>query len=204
MNPVLLLNIDYRPLDVISWRRAVELLMRDVAERVEAYTGKMIRSPSRAIPFPAVLRLTKGYQRRSVRLSRKNIVARDAYTCQYCGARPRKSSGAPRLEDLTIDHVVPRSRAVHGHVRLPWDGHRRARVGSWENVLTACVSCNGRKADRTPGEAGMSMRRIPGKPSHLDMVWMALFSVDIPSEWKLYLPENSPWGGYWDDELEEF
>lgn len=200
MNSVLVLNVDYTPLEVISWRDAIEKIVMGKVELVEAYVDRFIRSPSVAFPFPAVVRVMK-YVRRRVRLSRRNILSRDAFTCQYCGARPRGPSGAPRVEALTIDHVVPRSRSQKGWVTLPWSGIR-ARVTSWENVLTACSPCNSAKANRTPREARMTMRKRPRAPSTMDLAWMSIFRFDIPSEWQDYLPANSPWRDYWDAELE--
>lgn len=198
---VLLLNIDYTPLEVISWRRAVEQLLAGRVQLVEKYPDRMIRSPSVSLAFPAVVRLIGQYVKRRIRLTRRNILARDTFTCQYCGARPRRSTGGPRLEELTIDHVVPRAQAQGGWVTLPWTG-RRVRITSWENVLTACEACNARKADRTPDQAGMPMRKRPRPPSTVDIAWMSIFRGDIPDEWRDYLPPGSPWAEYWDVELE--
>lgn len=201
MSAVLLLNIDYTPLEVISWRDAIEKVLAGKAELVERYANRFIRSPSQRFPFPAVVRLVTGYHRRRVRLSRANLLARDAYTCQYCGARPRTRRGAPKLEELTLDHVVPRAQSRAGWVVLPWSG-ARARVTSWENLLTACGPCNGTKADRTPGQAGLTMRKTPRPPSPVDLAWMSIIRHEIPDEWQLYLPQSSPWRGYWDAELQ--
>ena len=199
---VLLLNIDYTPLEVISWQRAMSKLAREKVELVEDYAGRFIRTSHTAFPFPAVVRLTDGYAERRIRFSRKNILARDCYTCQYCGIKPRKSTGVPRLEALTIDHVVPRAQSINGWVTQTWGMHRRVRVSCWENVMTACERCNTHKAARTPQEARMHMRKKPQKPSNMDIAWMSLFRYDIPNEWQIYLPENSPWRDYWDGELE--
>ena len=202
MLSVLLLNNDYSPLQVISWRRAIELLYREVAERVEVYSGQVIRTATSAVPFPAVVRLTTRFARRKIRRNRRNLLARDAYTCQYCGLRPRQRNGDPRLESLTIDHVVPQSRAVEGFVRLPWAQGKRVRVGAWENLLTACQRCNAFKGARTPEECGLRMRRVPRPPSSFDLAWMSIFRYDIRDEWKDYLPDGSPWRDYWEAELE--
>jgi len=198
---VLVLNIDYTPLEVVPWRDAMEKILLGKAELVEGYAGRFIRSAKKSWAWPAVVRLTTGYVKRKVKLSRKNVLARDSYTCQYCGVRPRKSGGAPRLEDLTIDHVFPKSRAKNGWVNLPWNGDR-ARVTSWENLLTACERCNTGKADRTPKEAGLTMRSRPKAPGTMDVARMSIMSVRIPEEWKMYLPEDSPWRDYWDAELD--
>ena len=200
MSHVLVLNIDYSPLEVVPWREAMEKLVMGKVELVADYAGRLIRSAYKAFPFPAVVRLVTGYARRRVRLSRSNILARDAYTCQYCGARPRTKSGTPRLAALTIDHVVPRAQAVKGWVRLPWN-RERVRVTSWKNVLTACEDCNFRKADRTPTEAGMPARRKPRPPTPVDIAWMSIIKYQIPDEWQDWLPADSPWRDYWDAEL---
>jgi 5-methylcytosine-specific restriction endonuclease McrA len=198
---VLVLNIDYTPLEVIDWRDAMEKMITGKVEMVEAYAGRVVRSARQSWPLPAVVRIVSRYVRRKVRLSRSNILARDNYICQYCGARPRKrSSGAPDLAELTIDHVVPRAQAQSGWVTLPWSG-KRVRVTSWENVLTACKKCNFDKADRTPKAAGLKPKKHPCAPNTMDIARMSIFRYRIPEEWKDYLPLDSPWRDYWDAEL---
>ena len=199
---VLVLNIDYSPLEVIDWKEAIAKILMGKVEMVEEYAGKFIRTSRESWAFPAVVRLTGKYVKRKAKLSRSNLLARDGYTCQYCGITPRKASGVPRLEVLTLDHVFPKSRAVNGWVTLPWSGDL-ARVTSWENLLTACQACNGEKGAQTPGEAGLHMRSLPRVPSSYDLARMSIFQYRIPKEWTFYLPEGSPWAGYWDDELED-
>ncbi|MQF48845.1 HNH endonuclease [SAR202 cluster bacterium AC-647-N09_OGT_505m] len=132
--PVLLLNQNYQPLNVCSVRRAVVLLDIGKAELLEYGLGQ-IHTPSHAIPIPSVIRLMYLIKRPLLqrRLSRKEVFLRDNYSCQYCGRETKQ---------LTLDHVMPRSR----------DG-----AHSWENVVSACISCNHRKAGRTPQEAGMHL-----------------------------------------------
>lgn len=198
---VLVLNADWTPLRVVPWERAVTLLLEDKVSLVEAYAGRFIRSPSVGLPHPAVVVLRR-YQafRTRVRFNRQNVLARDSYTCQYCGVRPNRPSGKPDLAELTLDHVVPRARSIDGRVRLG-DG-QVVSVTCWDNVVTACVSCNARKADRTPVEARMPLRTRPRSPNGLDLVWMAVLQVDIPDEWREWLPDGSPWRDYWTAELE--
>lgn len=200
--PVLLLNRDYTPLGVVSWRKAVEKILSGKFELVEAYVDRFLRSPSTTFPFPAVVRLVTAYAKPKIKLSRRNVLARDGYTCKFCGVRPRRSDGRPRLADLTIDHVVPRSRAVDGWVVTPWN-KRRVRVTSWDNLLTACADCNGRKGARTPSEAGMHMRSRPRVPTTFDIARMAIVRVEVPDEWKAWLPDDSPWRDYWSGELDD-
>jgi 5-methylcytosine-specific restriction endonuclease McrA len=195
------LNADWTPLRVVPWERAVTLLLEDKVSLVTAYAGRVIRSASMGMPHPAVVVLRR-YQafRNRVRFNRQNVLARDAYACQYCGDKPVRASGRPDLTELTLDHVIPRARSVDGRVRLP-DGTSVA-VTCWANVVTACVQCNADKADRTPAEAGMPLRHWPRSPNGMDLLWMAVRQIDVPEEWRDWLPEGSPWRDYWTAELE--
>ncbi|MFN3266006.1 MAG: HNH endonuclease [Deinococcales bacterium] len=140
---VLVLNASYEPLHVCSIKRAITLLMSDIAIRIEDKAGAFLHSPSTQLPVPNVIRLVK-YVKRPPRFhiafNRRNVFRRDNHTCQYCG----KVGG-----DLTLDHVKPRSR-----------GGRNA----WENIVTACRECNSKKRDRTPLEAKMKLLREPFAP----------------------------------------
>ncbi|MDH7486351.1 MAG: HNH endonuclease [Anaerolineae bacterium] len=144
---VLVLNATYEPLSVISVRRAVVLLLKEKAEIVEAAEA-WVRAQNWAIPQPLVIRLV--YYVRiphhlSLPLNRRTVLARDGYTCQYCGRQPDRS-------ELTLDHVLPRSR-----------GGKTA----WENVVAACTRCNQRKGQQTPQEAGMQLRSPPRRPRYI-------------------------------------
>lgn len=149
---VLVLNATFEPLSLVSVRRAVVLLLREKAELVEA-TERMLHSTSRALPEPLVIRLTR-YVRlphRSVPPTRAAVMLRDAFTCQYCGQTPGK-------HELTVDHVVPRSRG---------GGH------GWENLATACKGCNHRKGNLSPSEAGMKLARRPFEPTYVALVLLS-------------------------------
>lgn len=165
MSQVLVLNATYEPLNVVSVRRAVVLLLKEKAEIVEA-AGAWLRSERAAIPLPLVIRLV--YYVRiprhfSLPLSRRTVLARDHYTCQYCGAQPGKA-------ELTIDHVLPRSRG--GETR-------------WENIVTACGPCNRRKGNKTPEEAGLSVPRQRGRPRYLAITLLA--GAGAPEVWGKYM-----------------
>lgn len=195
----LLLNADYTPLRAIAWQRAVCLLLDKRAVRVEAYADRFVRSVELRLPWPAVLALTRYSRHRSgPRLSRANVLARDGYRCAYCGLAPLTRGGRPRLEDLTIDHVVPRAQSQGGRVRLPngdWTG-----VTSWRNLVTACGPCNWRKGARTPAQAGLKLAQVPVAPTQWDAIRMALVREPMPDEWKAWVPRE--WRDYWDVELE--
>jgi 5-methylcytosine-specific restriction endonuclease McrA len=203
----LLLNADYSPYKVITWRRAVELLLDDRAELVEGYVDRFVRSVSSSMPWPAVLRLRDFVKPKArMRFNRQNVLARDGYQCAYCGKLPVKRDGRPRLEDLTLDHVVPRAQSRNGTVRChPSLGKdERISVTCWQNIVSCCVDCNITKADRTPEQAGMKLRWAPRTPTMPDVLRMALRKVSIPDEWTQYLPEGAKaWGGYWTADLDE-
>jgi 5-methylcytosine-specific restriction endonuclease McrA len=150
---VAVLSRDYEPLTFCNIERAIALLYLQKAEIIKA-TGRMMRSISSAMPVPAVIRLLYRTTRRHVpivKYSRRNVHARDNFACQYCG----------NTDHLTIDHVYPLSR-----------GGRT----TWENVVTACRSCNGRKGNRTPEEANMPLRMPPRRPAGvLGYNWAEIF-----------------------------
>ncbi len=165
MASALVLNATYEPLSVVSSRRAVWLVLADKADIVE-HDGSELRSISRSLPVPTVIRLRYvvrvPYHRR-VALSRRAVFARDDHQCQYCGGNAD-----------SIDHIVPRSRG---------GGH------SWDNVAAACRACNLSKRDRTPAEAGMPLARPASVPREL--AWVSVAVQRVPDAWKPYLARAS-------------
>ncbi len=165
MSGVLVLNATYEPLNVVSWQRAICLVVTDKAEIVEA-TEDVLRSRYLEIKRPLVIRLrmyVKFPRSWSIALGRQTVLARDRYTCQYCGDTPGK-------RHLTIDHVVPRAQG--GETR-------------WQNVVAACEPCNRIKDDRTPEQAGMPLARKPAVPRYLAVILLA--DVNRPMEWDKYM-----------------
>lgn len=197
----LCLNADYQPLKVVPWKEAVLMVLDGRAELVTGYVDRLVRSASTSMPWPAVIRLQKYVQQaKRLRFNRQNVLARDGYTCAYCGCQPVTKRGKPDLSELTLDHVIPRAQSKNGRVRTSEGSF--LSVTCWENVVTACVPCNMKKADRTPGQAGMKLHLKPRTPSSMDVVRMMLTKVEIPAEWEDYLPADSGWRGYWTAELE--
>ncbi len=161
-SPVLLLNADYSALSLCSVRRAVVLVLDAKADLVEACGDQRLRSATTSFAWPSVVRL-RSYVRvpyRTIQLTRKNVLRRDHFRCQYCGGR----------ESLTLDHVFPKSR-----------GGRDL----WENLVAACSSCNARKGCRTPEEASMPLRTTPFRPSHVMYIRDTVGTLD--DTWKPYL-----------------
>lgn len=163
---VLILNASFEPLHVCSVKRAIHLLMTEVASRVED-ANAVLRTPSSVVQVPSVVRLNR-YVRRPFRqrvsFNRKNLFRRDDHTCQYCGERGN---------DLTLDHVLPRSRGGKT---------------TWENVVASCRRCNSRKRDRTPEEANMRLDRPPKAPRFVFTSAYGLIK-DVDPAWRNYLPD---------------
>jgi 5-methylcytosine-specific restriction endonuclease McrA len=190
--PTLVLNRNWQPVRVATVARALVMLWNETARVVDPEDYQLYTwadwsrlRPRADEPFvqavrfrlrvPEVITLS-GYDRlplAAVTFSRRNVFKRDHYTCQYCGRQPGG-------EELTIDHVQPRSQ----------DG-----VSSWENCVLACMACNKCKANRTPEQAGMKLRRQPVHPA-----WKPLYadhSVRIAS-WSKFMSEV-----YWSVELQQ-
>jgi len=165
MGSVLVLNATYEPISVVSMRRAVILLLKEKAEIVEAAEAEL-RAASFTIRVPLVIRLVYYVRipyKVSLPVTRRTVLARDHYTCQYCGRQPAR-------KDLTVDHVIPRSRGGHT---------------CWENVVTACERCNGRKGNRTPEEAGMLLLSQPSRPRYIALALVE--GSDVRHIWDKYL-----------------
>ena len=201
---VMQLNADYGPMKVLRWERAIELVLEQKAVTVVAYEGRFVRSASLAIPWPAVIALKRyARARERVRFSSRTVQARDAWTCAYCGVRPRTADGRPERRALTLDHVIPRAQARKGQVYLPWS-RRWVKVSCWENAVAACPSCNTRKADRTPIQAGMALRVYPRIPTRADALRITLDRIHtIPEEWTPWLPARWRSDGHPDLERDE-
>jgi 5-methylcytosine-specific restriction endonuclease McrA len=188
---VLQLDVDFTPLRLIRWERAVELVLAARAYTVAALPDRFVRSPSLALPWPSVIvARTPARLRPRVGFHPRNVAARDGYRCAYCGIAPMLADGRPDRRALTLDHVVPRAQAREGTVVLPWS-RKRVPVHCWENAVAACVRCNQRKADRTPEQAGMTLRTLPRAPRPTDALRIHLARLSsIPEEWRPYLPSG--------------
>lgn len=161
MSKVLVLNASYEPLNICSWRRAIVLILKGKAESIE-HNGKVLHG---SLALPTVIRL-RSYVKipyKEISLSRRNVLHRDNYTCQYCGER---------RHDLTIDHIVPRSRGG---------------IDSWDNVVAACLKCNVKKGDRTPREAGLALLTTPRRPQSHVTFEISKHSLSGHTYWNKYL-----------------
>jgi len=139
--PVLVLNANFEPIHVCNTRRAIGLVLNGKASLVLNGRGE-IQTVSQSFPRPSIIRLDRMIKRPrlSVHLTKREVLRRDDYTCQYCGKR---------ASSLTIDHVIPR--------RL---GGRH----TWDNLVAACPACNHRKGGRTIEQVQMRLLRLPAEP----------------------------------------
>ena len=161
--PVLVLNLNYVPLNICNVRRAVILVGKGKAELLENHRGQL-RTVSSLVDVPSIIRLVYLVKKPFLprKLSKKEVFLRDKFTCQYCGKK---------VPDLTLDHVVPRRQ--HG-------SH------TWENVVAACNRCNLRKAGRTPSEANMLLKTVPRAPD--PNPYLILQNRTLLDEWLPYVP----------------
>ncbi len=190
--PTLVLNRNWQPVNIASVARALTLVWNETARIVDPADYQLydwedwarldpgddepfIRTVSQRLRVPEVIALIAfdRLPQSVVTFSRRNIFKRDRYTCQYCGRQP-----AP--DELTIDHVVPRSQGG---------------LSTWENCVLACVRCNHAKADRTPPQAKLKLRKAPVRPD-----WNPVYSqhaIRVES-WTRFISQ-----AYWDAELQQ-
>jgi len=175
----LVLNADYRPvsyfpLSLWSWQDAVQAVFGDRVDVVAEY-DQPVRSPSTRMKLPSVVALRSyiALPRRPA-FSRSNLFLRDRFRCQYCGQRFKS-------EELTFDHLVPRSRGG---------------CAIWTNIVTACMTCNVAKGSRTLAECGMRPRTMPVVPTARQLYesGRALPRRSPHATWRDYL--------YWNVELD--
>lgn len=163
---VLVLNQTFEPINVCNARRAIRMMVLGKAETL-ARDGVPVRSEYMEFHVPVVIRLLRYVKVRRygrVPFSKKNIYRRDAFTCQYCG-----QAG----DQLTIDHIVPRSRGGKT---------------TWENVVCCCRPCNSRKGDHLLDEIGMGLVYSPRKPQFSCPEWMGPHLLgNMHNGWKKFL-----------------
>jgi 5-methylcytosine-specific restriction endonuclease McrA len=163
MEPVLVLNANFEPLNTCEMRRAIGLIILNKASMVENGRG-VIQTVNREFPRPSIIRLDKMVRRPrpQVKLTRREVFRRDHFTCQYCGKVNH---------DLTLDHILPRHLG----------GEQ-----SWENIVTACAQCNHKKGGRTLQESGMQLRQQPKSPSN-SAVYIYQNFLSENEEWRKFL-----------------
>jgi 5-methylcytosine-specific restriction endonuclease McrA len=164
----LALNASFEPLTILSVERALRLVIDSKAEVLEVDDQRRFRSAREELPCPTVIRLVRFvHVPRKFRRQVTNtfLFARDGYRCQYCG---RHRLELRDREFLTRDHVIPLSLGGSN---------------SWENVVTACSTCNNRKASHLPHECGLHPTRPPTEPNYVQLVWAVRRVTDVQAKY---------------------
>jgi 5-methylcytosine-specific restriction endonuclease McrA len=159
----LVLNAGYEPLAVVSFRRAVVLVLAGkaailVADELPVVAGSLVLDRPSVILLTRYVRLPYG---RAVPVSRRGVLRRDGQRCAYC-----------RRSATTVDHVVPRSRGG---------------ADTWTNLVACCVRCNNVKGDRTPEEMGWVLQVRPFVPH--GAAWVLRGTEHSHPRWAEYLPQ---------------
>ena len=171
---VLVVDVGMQPVGVVPWQVAVSMWATEKASILEEYEDE-VHSAYLTMRIPAVVRLTTPVVKRSkgVKFSRANVYSRDGYRCQYCGQKCT-------TDELTYDHVVPRSQGGHT---------------VWANIVSCCVECNARKGGRTPEQAKMRLLKKPAQPTAVQKWQFDFPKGKIPEAWRDYV--------YWTGALDE-
>ncbi len=175
MERVLLLNNSFEPIKILNWKKAITLLTLGKVEIVDEY-DREVRTVTFSIKLPSIVRLLKYVKikrKTDVYFSRQNIFTRDNFACQYCKRKLNQ-------QELTFDHVIPKSKGGET---------------TWENIVTACISCNRKKAGRTPSQARMKLHNKPCKPKWMPILRITLQFKNAPDSWRDYM--------YWNARLEK-
>jgi len=176
---VLVLNSFNMPVNRVSWRKALGMILNDRVEVVKEYTNWLVRTASETFRVPSIVRCIRkagGAFRKNVKFNRKNVYLRDKGRCQYCGQKVPMS-------EFTYDHVFPKM----------FGGKTK-----WTNIVVACLPCNQRKDSREPHQAGMSLRQEPVRPKTLPGLFSFRWNAEMPADWGDYAGTVA----YWDEALE--
>ena len=158
----LVLNAGYEPLAVVSFKRALILVLNNKAVVLQGAADRVVHSASGDYELPSVILLSR-YVRipgsRQIPVSRRGVLRRDGHRCAYCG----RTAG-------TVDHVHPRSRGGQD---------------SWENLVACCLKCNNKKGDKPLQELGWELPFTPRMPT--GTAWLVRGAERIDPEWNDYL-----------------
>lgn len=158
----LVLNAGYEPLAVVSFKRAIILVLNEKATVLAQASDQYVHSASASYQLPSVILLTR-YVRipgaRNIPVSRRGVLRRDGHRCAYC---QRSAS--------TVDHIQPKSRGGDD---------------SWENLVACCLRCNNKKGDKTLAEIGWTLEFTPRMPA--GGLWLVRGAERFEPEWNDYL-----------------
>ena len=164
----LALNASFEPLTILPVERALRLVIDSKAEVLEVDSSRVFRSEREELPCPIVIRLVRFVhvpRRFRRQVTNTFLFARDRYRCQYCG---RHRTAFRSREFLTRDHIVPISAGGDN---------------SWQNVVTACSTCNNRKANHSLQESGFHLQHLPVEPNYVELVWAVRRITDVQAKY---------------------
>ena len=159
MNNCIILNADYSFLNVVSWQKAITLVIKGKTEVVK-YTEKVVKNFEKTVvmKIPAVMKLIniiRVIYRNQAPFNKRNVIVRDEFKCAYCGIKSKT---------LTIDHVIPVSKGGKS---------------TFENCVTACSKCNTKKGNKLPSEVNMYLRRKPFQPTIAEFLRLKLKKLGL-------------------------
>jgi len=167
MSRVLVLNLDYEPLNICNYRRAMKMIVNGKADILHFYSREIISGGGKSFTIPSVVRLRHNVKRKFIktfRVSRNGIFSRDNFTCQYCGRKD---------VELTLDHIYPRHLG---------GSH------SWDNLAACCKNCNAKKGWKTLDQSGMHLLSVPKTPRYSFASLLTPYEEHSDSIWQYYLP----------------
>lgn len=168
MHKALLIDRNYMALAIIPWQKVVKLLVKGKAEGIDSEKDITVKTGSGAFSIPSVIRLLVTIPWRAhksrLKFSRRNVMIRDEYKCQYCDIKLGKQGG-------TIDHVIPRARGGQT---------------TYTNCVASCKECNNKKADKTPEQVGLKLEIKPKRPGFTTLYRHYLQDYS-PKEWSYYI-----------------
>ena len=168
---VLVLNATSERLNITTMKKAMLMVHKGKAELEKAYDFD-IRSGEREQAAPSIIKMLYYVAVRPksgrVSMTKKNVLMRDNYICQYCNKKIKKQA--------TVDHVIPKN---------PKNPNAEKGTSNWKNLVACCQRCNQRKKNRTPKEAGMPLKRQPYEPNVIE--WDSIKNNTRPEEWIKYM-----------------
>jgi 5-methylcytosine-specific restriction endonuclease McrA len=163
MSQCILLNADYSFMNVVDWKRALKLVVKNKVTVLTYSESRIFGAEGMIMRIPAVMKLIKlirSVYRSRVPFSKRNVLVRDGFTCAYCGLQDNK---------MTMDHIIPKSRGGSS---------------SFENCVACCRSCNTQKGNRTPHEAHMYLQIRPIQPTISEFLRLRLKRLGIHDLWE--------------------
>jgi len=159
---VLLLNSSYEPMMVVSGKKAILMIISNKVDTIEK-TNYYICSSVLRLSFPSVIKLKSFVyiDFKNIPLTRKNIIKRDNYTCQYCGKITKS---------ITIDHIIPKDKNGKD---------------LWSNLVSACNKCNSKKSNKYLRDTNMKLLKKPVKPTYI--YHLQKYVTKENGSWKPYL-----------------